>query len=636
MSRLLGRRRIDVSALRRARAAAPLRPYEAFMPEDRSERAATIIGEGWQLAQHARVDLRPPLAWDEVCASNRSWHYHLHCWNGLGPLLASYSESRDETHLRFARDVALDWAANYPSLTTESPFAWYDMAIGLRAYRLGYLIDAGARLELFSDDDVATLTESVVLHQGALADERRFSAHSNHGFYQALGQLALAARLPELPGMDEARTQSESRLRKLIRQQFTEDGVHREHSPGYHLLVLETFDRMLASRLIEDSWFSERRRPIPEALAWFVLPNGRFSMFGDTGHAFSPQLSHADDPELRFVMTAGREGSPPGETTRTFADAGYVVIRDRWPKGHHDFSNCAYLAQIAGFHSRAHKHADDLSFVWYDRGREIITDSGRYGFLGKTEPGSELWELGFNYSDPKRVYVESTRAHNTVEIDGTSYPRRDVKPYGSALRQSGEQEGIHYSECEVKHFGTVRHSRMLLFKPGMWLVVLDHLSDSSGTQHCFSQRFHFAPELDAIRCEDSARIDIPDEAESLYMVPLLAGRLAEPVRGQEEPSLLGWVSRVGGSMTPAWTAAYVADGVAAHTFATLLCFARDEPKVMADETRVDGSAQHAVLSWSTAGEQRQVGFSRVRGKSFRITERLLPRTTTPEPPATDV
>jgi hypothetical protein len=43
------------------------------------------------------------------------------------------------------------------------------------------------------------------------------------------------------------------------------------------------------------------------------------------------------------------------------------------------------------------------------------------------------------YSDPNRIYVETTRAHNTVEIDGLSHPRRNVQPYGSGLVGWGEQ-----------------------------------------------------------------------------------------------------------------------------------------------------------------------------------------------------
>ena len=66
-----------------------------------------------------------------------------------------------------------------------------------------------------------------------------------------------------------------------------------------------------------------------------------------------------------------------------------------------DFDKASYLAQQAGFHSRTHKQADDLSFIWYDRGTEILIDAGRYGYLGRTETGSDLWNQGFLVFGPE-------------------------------------------------------------------------------------------------------------------------------------------------------------------------------------------------------------------------------------------
>ena len=149
------------------------------------------------------------------------------------------------------------------------------------------------------------------------------------------------------------------------------------------------------------------------------------------------------------------------------------MLRSGWPDAE-SFDGASYLAQQAGFHSRTHKQADDLSFIWYDRGTEILIDAGRYGYLGKTEPGSDLWNKGFWYSDPKRIYVESTRSHNTVEIDGMSFNRKDSPPYGSAIQRWGETEdGLLFVETHATQFETIGHTRLLVFDPGNWLLVYD-------------------------------------------------------------------------------------------------------------------------------------------------------------------
>jgi len=76
----------------------------------------------------------------------------------------------------------------------------------------------------------------------------------------------------------------------------------------------------------------------------------------------------------------------------------------------------------AGFHSATHKQADDLTFVWHESGRPFIVDAGRYGYY---------------YDEPGRRYCESTRAHNTVEIDGRSTSMRPSDAFGSALTSWG-------------------------------------------------------------------------------------------------------------------------------------------------------------------------------------------------------
>jgi hypothetical protein len=116
------------------------------------------------------------------------------------------------------------------------------MAIGLRAYRLGYLLDVVSRDPEVEDSSITALAEAAVVHAEALAPEEDFRGHNNHGLYQAAGQVALARRFPELPTMAEALEQGQERLGRMVRAQFAEDGVHREHSPGYHYLLLDTLD----------------------------------------------------------------------------------------------------------------------------------------------------------------------------------------------------------------------------------------------------------------------------------------------------------------------------------------------------------------------------------------------------------
>lgn len=590
-----------------------------------NQAAERIIQDRWSSESPPRVKLRPPIAWDELAGIHRSRCFHLHCWDPLAPLLAAFSEENNPDYLGVASEVALDWANQYPSVVTQSEFAWYDMAVGIRAYRLAFLLDVAARSEDFPASDLGTLLTCAALHAEVLADEARFRADNNHGFYFAAGQLALATRFPTLDFSAPGRDQAIARLRRMLATQFSEEGVHREHSPDYHRMVYDTFCALLDAGLLDGSEFTEDRQRIEEALAWFVLPNGRLAMLGDTPHRLMVQKRarrQFHHPALQFVSSGGKSGRAPGEAMKAFPASGYVVIRSGWPSGSRDFDQCSYLAHNCAFHSRIHKHADDLSFVWYDRGQELLIDPGRYGYLGRTEVGSPLWQDGFWYSDPNRVYVESTRAHNTIEVDGRNFVRHRAKPYGSALRRWGERAGVWYIEAEVRHWTSIRHVRMLLFRPAEWLVVFDWLHDNVQQEHDFRQRFHFAPELDVVDRGDFSEVTLNGTDERLYVVPLLPTHPIEPVRGQHHPDLLGWISRQDGEMTPCWTSGYLCSRVTYCTFATLFTFGRDPPQPLPKANKVARSGRTTRLRWHHEGVRHTLECDRPADGPIRVDYRL--------------
>lgn len=607
-----------VRTFRRERANVRLRPYEVLFEGDRwspatRELAEELIEGRWHPTEQRAVEMCPPVAWDDVVADDRSLHFHLHSWTPLGTSLSAFDRTRHARYLRAALALALDWVRRYPSLEDASPFAWYDMAVGVRACRLAYLLDAATRAPFVDDEVVADLVRSVLLHREALAREGFFPAHSNHGFYVAAGEAALALRFPELPGMQESRDRARARLDRLIHDQFTAEGVHREHSPGYQWMVLDTLEGLMAADLLRAEDHQASLDRIQDATAWFVLPDGHLAMFGDTDrHSMTGcDWPHVRSDALRFVLSRGAEGRPPVDLFRAFPASGYVVFRSEWPRGPEDFSDPSYLAQTCAFHSRTHKHADDLSFIWYDRGREILVDAGRYGYRGRTPPGSSLWNDGFWYADPNRIYVESTRAHNTVEVDGRNFPRRGVEPYGSALARWGESAGLFYSESAARHWESLSHRRVLLLRPGDWLLVFDWLVDEESAPHRFVQRFHFAPELEIEGTVDgAATLAAPTWTEPLHMVSLVPAELVAPARGQKSPELLGWISRRAGGMLPIHTTGFSSEGRPSQLFATLFAFGDAAPQPLADPLPRDPEENHFRMRWRQRGQTHTVSFQR--------------------------
>jgi Heparinase II/III-like protein/Heparinase II/III N-terminus len=618
----------DIRELRLRRGDYPFYDYEALHSADqwgagRRRLAEAILSGDWRWKGHRSIALTPPVDWDGICRENRSWNLALHSWEPLAPLLAAYDRAGDARCLELALALAADWIERFPAIDDSSAsFAWYDLAVGSRGYRLAYLLDVVARDASRDDEVVRLLFGSLLVHAAALADESRFARHSNHGIYQVMGQLAMSRRFPDVPAVAEAGAQGKNRLDELFDTHFTAEGIHREHSPHYHDLILIPLRAIRSAGLVRDGRLDAVCGKCEESLAWFVTPAGRYAMFGDTGRQVvtNQDVERLGSAHLKFALSAGRVGTAPKERTKGFADSGYVIFRDRWPKGEVDFADCSYLAQTCAFHSRVHKHADDLSFVWYDRGCDILTDAGRFGYVGRTEPESELFADGFWYSDPRRIYVESTRAHNTVEVDGRSNPRRNVIPYGSALTQWGERGAIRFSESRVRH-DQLFHTRLLLFLPRFWLLVVDSLVEEGDERHDLVQRFHLAPELDLAwndgDTERSVVAELPS-GDRMHAVALFPQNLVRPARGEEEPEALGWISPRDGVMEPQWTFAWSASAVRSHLFASLFCFAEQVPEIPPNENQATPDASHSRLAWNMDGRRYRVEFERVLGQSFDI------------------
>ena len=415
--------------------------------------------------------------------------------------------------------------------------------------------------------------------------------------------------------MAKALAQGRARLKQMLAQQFAPDGVHREHSPGYHRMVYETLRILINEGFIDDAVTIEFASRIEEALSWFVLPNQHIVNFGDTDdHSLSckPVLAKQrwSTSEMRFWVSGGKEGKPAEEISRAFPDSGYFVVRNLG-KDISGFRSCSYLALNAAFHSRTHKHADDLSFVWYDRSCSLLVDSGRYGYIGKTEQGSELWLDGHWYSDPWRVYCESTRAHNTLEFDERNFLRKGVKPYISALGRWGEDaSGLIYVEAECKHFGSIRHVRMLFFMPGQWLLVFDWFHDNTNAQHTVRQWFHIGHELQLLLDQEQYLVSVPDSQETLRIVSLLDLPVpSRPYIGEKDPIFQGLWSAKEKDIVPNYAFCHELSGMSHGVYATLFSFSN---QLQADKawSKADASGRKGQFRWRDESGIHELCFER--------------------------
>lgn len=582
-----------------------------------SESAIAILSTGWERRNYPLVDLSKDIPWNVLDDRFRSWNFHVQCWDMLDALLSAHSEGGDEKFLHPSIGLAIDWIERHIEQPQDiSPFAWYDMAVGLRSYRLAYILNAADNVGALTPEQRERLWRALDAHRAYLADDANIRFHNNHGLYQVAGQLAMARRFANVSeAMAQAKSQATERLRRMVSAQFAPDGIHLEHSPDYHRMVCDTLRGIVDAGLVEDESIIAFVDKIEESLSWFVLPDQHIANFGDSDYRLVRRKPAEAErkwrtPAMRFMASGGKVGALPDADMAVFREGGYVVVRHSGEQTD-DLARASYLAQQAGFHSRTHKHADHLSFIWSDRGANLLVDAGRYGYIGKVAQGSELWKDGHWYEDPNRIYCESTRAHNTLEFDGRNHARKGVKPYGSAVRRCVRTEHPLFAvETEVKHYGSIRHARVLILRPGRWLIVYDWFHDNASEPHKVRQWFHLAPSLAAHADSEGYLVPLLTSDQPLRVTSLLDGPVASRLYlAEADPVMQGWWSGKERDIVPAYAFCYEREDEDSGSFATLFSFSH---QLSADRqrSRFNVSGRQGALRWTDEEGEHVLSLSR--------------------------
>ncbi|WP_428938305.1 heparinase II/III family protein [Fontivita pretiosa] len=179
-------------------------------------------------------------------------------------------------------------------------------------------------------------------------------------------------------------------LREQVPEQILPDGGHYERSPMYHCRVVYVLAML---RNIGQADVSEIvSRPLERAVRAMKLmchPDRQIALLNDSAFGVYNEPSE-------LAAYCGQPEDPPFGSF-SLPDTGYFGARAR---------NGSYVicdaASIGPDHQPGHAHGDMLSFELSLRGQRVIVDSGVHDY----EPGE------------MRAYCRSTRAHNTIEING--------------------------------------------------------------------------------------------------------------------------------------------------------------------------------------------------------------------------
>jgi len=423
------------------------------------------------------------------------------------------------------------------------------------------------------------------------------SSANNHVVGEAAGAFVAASYFPYLKRATRWRRRAERVLLERLLDLTCGDGGLREQAVGYHLFVLQfAVVASLVARWTGREFpaeFTSRVEKMFEFLGALSEGGDALPMFGDADDGYVLDLggpprdargwlsvgallfgrgdfkAQASGYRQPARWLCGRGGAqrfeeidtqPAGAAigSRAFPETGlYLLQCGRC--GRDDRISVAFDCGAHGFGSiAAHAHADALSFTLRAFGTDVLVDPGTYDYFSHRR-----W----------RDYFRSTRAHNTVVVDGRDQSEMQGlflwgerararclawSPNQAGGKVIGEHDGYRYLEDPVNHRRTLE-----LDGAARRLTVWDELVGSG--RHDVVVYFHLAEQC-RIRSQEGNAFTI-DVGRGTMRIELDARLSAESWTGSEDP-IAGWVSRGYHRKTPATTLA--GRGVADNT-APVVC-----------------------------------------------------------------
>lgn len=477
------------------------------------------------------VPLILPVDWANA-DYDRNWRFNLNSWKMVEPMLAWHAKSGERLPLRMAMDLIADWTRFNIIDDTPNKLKWYDIATGQRAMKLAFLIDTIYRNRFkVSQQERALLLGVSYIHIKKLLDPD-FINPGNHGTFQIHGLAALCRTLPMVDLCIGADPYIAEQMEQLVIGQYGQEAMHMEHSAEYHFFMYKVFERLFSTGWYDD--LAVTRNLLERAdrnKRWLIFPTGEVVRHGDTDQRAEPL---PDPSTLRLQQDCRR---PTGRITdcyilKTFPDTGYATVRSAWDAA---VDQASMLFLMGSYHSHAHKQRDHMSIELFEQGMPILVDSGKFAY----DP-----------TNPRRDYVLSTRAHNTVEIDETDYTRNKRDAVGAILRSAEAFDWGYRIDAGMRHVTTdTRHDRTLAYRPGRWLLVIDRLKSEKTRR--YEQWFHLHETLTADMQPDGYTVALPGGGRLRALVAATGSDCAlRRVRGQQEPRLQGWISREYRSFMP--------------------------------------------------------------------------------------
>lgn len=524
---------------------------------------------------------------------------HLHL-----PLLAqAYALTGSRAYAEALRAQLESWFEQCPPGRGPNWCSSLELGIRLINWSIAWQLLGGFDAPLFADAGGRAFRtrwlDSVYRHARAIMRKlSRFSSANNHLIGETAGVFVAAMTWNCWPQMHAWGAQAKEILGREMLIQNAEDGGNREQAFAYQQFVLDfALLAGLAARasgddFAHDYWACIER--MIQFLAAVMDAEGHVPMVGDADDGYVVRLAPFQESfdnyhsllatgallfersdfaakaaaiDHKTLWLTGSEAAKSFEhfqarastatLPRAFPSSGYYILGSEFDTAE-EIRLLADAGPLGYLSIAAHGHADALGIVLSVGGEEVLVDPGTYAY--HTEPE---W----------RRYFRSTRAHNTVLVDGLDQSLQSgnfmwSRHAEARCLQFDPREGLqrfvgeHNGYCSLRD--PVRHRREILYdEPRRLFTISDTLEGAD--QHDFSLHWHFAESCAPVLA--GAEVRAQTKRYVVRVVPESAVQEIKVYRGGSATQG-GWVSRSFGRKDPATTVEWKATMSGTTTFRT--------------------------------------------------------------------
>ena len=449
------------------------------------------------------VTLGTPANWNPA-GTTRLWRYNLHYFDYAIDLALLVDSEHDKSSADLLGRLFTDWIEHNP---VGCGVGWHSYPIARRIVNWIQAVTLATPQGILRDSESeAQLIGSLYQQARFLEDHLEFDLLGNH--LLANGKALVFAGL-FFGGQAGDRWHEKGRriLWRGLREQILDDGGHEERSPMYQTIVLQDYLEVVLAEQLNGhkipGWVRERLILIADFLDGIRHTDGQIPLFGDSAFGIARDPADVLAASESLLCAPGRwHGVKPADYCALLAspepsnssqvDLPRVPINSLPATGYAKLQGAQLGDQLildtkpmGPSHLPAHGHCSLFSYELSLADKRVIVDSG-----------VEEYEAG-----PWRDFWRSTRAHNTLTVDGA-----EQTEVWASFRAGGrvELQDCRFAEndCGVifvgRHGGFATqvtrtpHRRIILgLNEGIW-VVLDQVFGHGS--HRLDSYVHFHPQ----------------------------------------------------------------------------------------------------------------------------------------------